>query len=157
MIGPVFRDAAEADLPAIIAMLADDEHSRGREDPGVPLDPGYRAAFAAIEADPNQRLIVAERGGEVIGTLQLSYLPGLSYRGQWRGQIEAVRIARAWRGHGHGAEMIGWAIDRCRERGCRMVQLTSNRNRIDARRFYERLGFEASHVGMKLSLDALPE
>ena len=153
MAGLVIRDAMPADLPAIVELLADDMNSAGREDIGVPLDPGYAAALAAITADQNQRLLVAERDGAVVGTMQLSFLPGLAFRGAWRGQIEAVRIASSMRGRGLGAEMIGWAIARCRDRGCRIVQLTSQDNRTAAHRFYEKLGFAASHTGMKLHLN----
>ena len=123
-----------------------------REDASLPLDPGYGAAFDAIEADSNQMLVVAERDGRVIGTLQLSFLPGLSYKGAWRGQIEAVRIASELRGQGLGAELIAWAVAECRARGCRMAQLTSNGDRLDAHRFYERLGWNKSHAGFKLYL-----
>ncbi len=147
------RVATEADLPAIIALLADDVNGRAREDATPPLDPGYAAAFAAINADPNQMLVVAEHEDAIVGTMQLSLLPGLSFRGAWRGQIEAVRIASALRGRGLGAAMIEWAVARCRERGCRLVQLTSKRTRTDAHRFYQRLGFVASHVGMTRALD----
>ena len=152
MSGLVIRDAVALDIPAIVAMLADDEKGRLREDVSGSLEPGYMQAFAAIDADPNQRLLVAEQDGAVVGTFQLSFLPGLSYRGAWRGQIEAVRITRELRGQGLGREMIEWAISRCRERGCRMVQLTSHRSRERAHAFYERLGFEPNHLGMKLHL-----
>ena len=148
----LMREAVAADLQAIVAMLDDDEQSRGREDPSLPLAAGYLAAFAAIERDQDQLLVVAEQAGAIVGTLQLSFLPGLSFRGAWRGQIEAVRIARDRRGHGLGAQLIEWAIARCRERDCRMVQLTSKTTRARAHRFYARLGFVQSHVGMKLLL-----
>jgi GNAT superfamily N-acetyltransferase len=146
------RDATAADLPAIVAMLADDVNGATREDAALPLDPAYAAAFEAIAREPNHRLIVAEREGAVVGTMQLSFHPGLSYRGDWRAQIEAVRVLRALRGQGFGAEMIGWAVEQARARGCHLVQLTSHAGRGDAHRFYERLGFTASHVGMKLHL-----
>jgi GNAT superfamily N-acetyltransferase len=133
-------------------MLVDDDLGRLREDNKLPLDPGYLAAFHAIEADANQHLFVAERDGEVVGTFQLSFLPGLSYKGAWRGQIEAARIASHLRGSGLGAQMIEWAIERCRAHGCRIVQLSSNAERTRAHVFYERLGFIGSHVGMKLAL-----
>ncbi|MET3710128.1 GNAT superfamily N-acetyltransferase [Sphingomonas trueperi] len=149
----IFRDATLADLPAIVAMLDDDDLSRGREDASLPLDPRYEMAFADIDSDPNQRLIVAEREGEVVGTMQLSFLPGIAFRGAWRGQIEAVRIASSLRGQGLGAQMIEWAVAECRARGCRMVQLTSKQDRIDAHRFYEKLGWTKSHFGFKLKLD----
>lgn len=148
----MIRDAAEADIAAIVALLADDDEGRSREDVNGRIDPGYGAAFAAIEADPNQRLLVAERDGAIVGTFQLSFLPGLSRRGAWRGQIEAVRITRNLRSQGLGREMILWAVERCRERGCRMVQLTTHKSRHRAHAFYERIGFEPSHVGMKLHL-----
>jgi GNAT superfamily N-acetyltransferase len=146
------RDATEADLPAVMALIADDETARAREDPSLPLDPAYIAAFHAIDADPNQHLIVAELDGDIVGTFQLSFLPGLSFKGAWRGQIEAVRIASHLRGGGLGARMIEWAIDQCRARDCKMVQLTSTNTRTRAHAFYARLGFVQSHVGMKLTL-----
>ncbi|MFG2041769.1 GNAT family N-acetyltransferase [Dactylosporangium sp. NPDC048998] len=146
------RRAAGADVPAIVALLADDPLGAGRESPDD-LAP-YRAAFAALDADPNQVLVVAERAGRVVGTLQLTVLPGLARRGAARGQIEAVRAARDERGGGVGAMLMRWAIDEARRRGCRLVQLTSDVARPDAHRFYERLGFAATHVGFKLNLDA---
>lgn len=149
MTEPVFRRAAEADIEAIVALLADDVLGAAREKPG---DPTYAAAFAAVEADPNQLLAVVERGGQVVGCLQISFIPGLSHRGAWRGQIESVRIAAGERGSGLGRRVFGWAIEQCRARGCRMVQLTTDKSRTDARRFYESLGFAASHEGMKLVL-----
>ena len=149
-----YRDATSDDLPAIVRLLAEDQIGERADDPGPPLDPVYAAAFAAIDADPNQRLIVAEMAGAVIGTMQLSFLPGLLNRGAWRGQIEAVRIAADQRGQGLGADMIGWAVDQCRARGCFMVQLTSNNDRQAAHRFYERLGWQKSHAGFKLYLEA---
>ncbi|MGX1308558.1 GNAT superfamily N-acetyltransferase [Amorphus suaedae] len=152
MSDPVFRPAREADIAAIVALLADDGLGRGREKPGLPLDPRYRDAFAALDRDPNQLLLVAERDGAIVGCLQLTFIPGLSRLGMWRGQIEAVRIAASERGTGLGGALVGWAIERCRERGCGLVQLTTDKQRNDAHRFYERLGFEASHEGMKLAL-----
>ena len=149
----VIRDACEADLPVIIRLLAADQIGGRKDDPGPPLDPVYAAAFAAIDGDPNQRLIVAEIDGVVIGTMQLSYLPGLLNRGAWRGQIEAVRIASDRRSQGLGEQLIGWAVEQCRERGCFMAQLTSNNGRVAAHRFYERLGWQKSHAGFKLYLD----
>ena len=146
------RRAERADLPAIVALLADDVLGGGRELSGPALDPAYASAFEAIERDPNQFLAVAVMDGRVVGTLQLSFLPGLSLHGGWRGQIEAVRIASDLRGRGLGRQMIGWAIEQCRARGCRLVQLTTNAARSDAQRFYEQLGFQRSHVGYKLEL-----
>ena len=147
-----FRKAVADDLPAIVALLDDDALSKGREDPSLPLDPRYVAGFEAIDAHPNQLQVVAERDGEVIGTMQLSFLPGIAFRGGWRGQIEAVRIAGELRGQGLGGAMIDWAVERFRERGCHMAQLTSMNTRTDAHRFYERLGFTATHEGFKLLL-----
>jgi len=146
----IFRPARIADLPAIVALLADDMLGAAREAPG---DPGYAAAFAAIEADANEVLAVAEIGGQVAGCLQLGFIPGLSRRGAWRGQIEGVRVAAALRGRGVGRAMILWAVDQCRARGCATVQLTTDKRRHDAHRFYESLGFIRSHEGMKLSLE----
>lgn len=149
---PTFRDATAADLATIVALLSDDPKGRFRETASDPLDPGYRTAFDVIAADPNQRLVVAERDGAVIGTIQLSFLPGLSYRGALRCQIEAVRVATELRSRGIGAALIEWAVGQARDRGCRLVQLTSHRDRTEAHRFYDRLGFAQSHVGYKLDL-----
>jgi GNAT superfamily N-acetyltransferase len=146
------RRAEEGDLPAIVAMLADDPLGRSREDASQPLGQAYRDAFAVVDADPNQFLAVMTDGGRVIGTLQISYLAGLSLQGAWRGQIEAVRVAADRRGERLGQRLLEWAIGQCRERGCRVVQLTTNKSRADAHRFYERLGFKASHIGYKLNL-----
>ena len=147
-----FRRAGAADLEDIVALLADDELGRKREDPDPPLNPRYIDAFAAIDADRNQFLAVVEQGGEIVGCLQLSFIPGLSRLGLWRGQIESVRISSARRGGGLGKRMFEWAIDECRKRRCEIVQLTTDKSRADARRFYEGLGFVASHEGMKLAL-----
>jgi len=146
------RRAREADLPAIVAMLADDTLGQAREDASTPLAQAYLDAFAAIDADQNQLLAVMTDGDEVIGTLQISFLAGLSLRGARRGQIEAVRVAARRRGGGLGQRLLEWAIEKCRERGCRVAQLTTNKSRHDAHRFYERLGFKASHIGYKLEL-----
>ena len=146
-----FRDAAIGDLPTIIALLVEDQIGV-KDDPSEPLDPVYAAGFAAIDADPNHRLIIVELGGEIVGTMQLSLLPGLLNRGAWRGQIEAVRIAATHRSQGLGEELIGWAVDWFRERGCFIAQLTSNNDRVAAHRFYERLGWQKSHAGFKLYL-----
>ena len=147
-----FRRATAADLPAIVTLLAEDMLGRTREAAGDRLDPRYLAAFEAIDADPRQLLVVAELDGSVVGTMQITYLPGIGRMGALRGQIESVHIAEHLRGSGHGAAMIHWAIDRCREKGCALVQLTSDNRRKDAHRFYERLGFEASHTGFKMTL-----
>ena len=151
--GPViFRRAAPDDLETIVALLADDPIGRDRENPGPQLDACYREAFASIERDPNQLLVVAERGGQVIGVLQLSFIPGLTRRGMWRGQIEGVRVAASERAGGIGRALLEWAIEECRRRGCGLVQLTSDKRRSAAHRFYEALGFEVTHQGYKLSL-----
>ncbi|TPL85972.1 GNAT family N-acetyltransferase [Mesorhizobium sp. B2-3-12] len=147
-----FRKAVAADLPAIVAMLADDPLGAGREDASLPLAQGYVDAFAAIDADPNQLLAVAVDGGAVIGTLQITFLAGLSRKGAWRGQIEAVRVADGRRSDGIGRKMVEWAIGQCKARGCGLVQLTTDKGRADAHRFYEGLGFTASHIGYKKSL-----
>ncbi len=150
MIDVTFRPAVRADLPAIVALLADDPIGRTRE--AAPADARYEAAFAAIVADPNQLQAVAERDRRVIGCLQLSFIPGLARAGAWRGQIEGVRVAEDQRGTGLGRAMLAWAVAQCRARGCGLVQLTTDRQRPEAHRFYESLGFVASHVGMKLAL-----
>ncbi|PBB92401.1 MULTISPECIES: GNAT family N-acetyltransferase [unclassified Mesorhizobium] len=148
----LIRRADKADLAAIVAMLADDALGRARENASVPLAQAYQDAFAAIDGNPNHFLAVMADGAEVIGTLQISFIPGLSLQGAWRGQIEAVRVAASRRGDGLGQRLLEWAIERCRERGCRVVQLTTNKSRLDAHRFYERLGFKASHIGYKLDI-----
>ncbi|WP_050842287.1 GNAT family N-acetyltransferase, partial [Bordetella pertussis] len=122
------------------------------EDPTMPPQPAYLAAFGAIDRDPNQLLAVVERAGQIIGCLQLSFIPGLSRRGLWRGQIESVRVAASERGAGTGRALFEWAIAQCRDKGCGLVQLTTDKQRADARRFYESLGFKATHEGMKLDL-----
>ncbi|MER7149944.1 GNAT family N-acetyltransferase [Streptomyces lydicus] len=144
------RRATEADLPAIVAMLADDPLGAARESPDD-LAP-YRTAYKTLAADPQQHLMVAVREGRTIGTLQLTVIPGLSRRGATRSIIEAVRIHRDERGTGLGSQLIEWAVAESRTLGCQMVQLTSDATRVDAHRFYERLGFEASHLGFKLAL-----
>lgn len=145
------RRARRADVAAIVAMLADDPLGARREKPG---DPGYLAAFDELDADPHQLLAVAECDchGEVVGTLQLTFLAGLSRRGATRAQLEAVRVRADHRGDGLGTRLIEWAIDEARHRDAALVQLTSDASRTDAHRFYTRLGFQASHVGMKLPL-----
>lgn len=147
-----FRRARAPDLPAIIALLADDELGRAREDVSLPPVPAYETAFAAIDADPNQLLAVVCEGERVIGTLQITFIPGLSRKGALRGQIEGVRIAADRRGGGLGHRVFDWAIEACRARGCVLVQLTTDAGRSDAHRFYDQLGFVASHVGFKKAL-----
>src|SRR3954453_1461559 len=147
-----FRRATSDDLETIVALLANDPLGRERENVGSQLDSCYRDAFAAIEGDPNQLLAVAERGGRVVGVLQLSFIPGLTRRGMWRGQIEGVRVAENERGGGIGRALLEWAIAEARKRGCGLVQLTSDKRRSGAHDFYEALGFQATHEGYKLSL-----
>jgi GNAT superfamily N-acetyltransferase len=144
------RAAVTEDVPAIVGMLADDPLGSQRESPDD-LTP-YLAALDRLTADPNQHLVVAVREGRVVGTLQLTVVPGLSRKGATRSIIEAVRIHADERGSGLGTELIEWAIAESRRQGCQLVQLTSDVTRTDAHRFYERLGFTASHVGFKLSL-----
>lgn len=144
------RPAVEDDIAAIVAMLADDPLGAQRESPDD-LSP-YLAAFERLSADPNQRLVTAVRGGRIVGTLQLTVIPGLSRRGATRSVVEAVRVHADERGSGLGTQLIQWAIDESRRLGCALVQLTSDASRTDAHRFYERLGFSASHVGFKLPL-----
>ncbi|AKQ55898.1 GNAT family N-acetyltransferase [Bordetella hinzii] len=147
-----FRRARAADLPVLVALLSDDTLGRGREDPSQPPNPAYARAFEAIDRDPNQLLAVAERAGKVVGCMQLSFIPGLSRLGAWRGQIESVRVAAGERGAGTGRAFFEWAIEQCRQHGCALVQLTTDKQRADAQRFYLALGFHATHEGMKLAL-----
>ncbi|MFE1944300.1 GNAT family N-acetyltransferase [Streptomyces massasporeus] len=144
------RAAVADDVPAIVGMLADDPLGAQRESPDD-LTP-YLSALERLSADPNQRLVVAVREGKVVGTLQLTIVPGLSRRGATRSIIEGVRIHADERGSGLGTELIEWAIEESRGQGCQLVQLTSDKTRADAHRFYERLGFTASHTGFKLQL-----
>jgi len=146
------RRAHADDLPAILDLLADDVLGRERENIGPPPHPDYLDAFQAISDDPNQFLAVFEVDGEIAGCLQLSFIPSLSRQGAWRGQIESVRISSGMRGAGLGREMITWAVDMCRERGCRLVQLASDKTRREAAEFYRSLGFVASHEGFKRSI-----
>ncbi|HET7140624.1 MAG TPA: GNAT family N-acetyltransferase [Arthrobacter sp.] len=150
------RHAVSADLPAIVALLGDDSLGAGRERT-EDMSP-YERAFEAIDADPAHVLMVGEltppgaAEGPVVATFQLSFLPGISRQGSWRSQIEAVRVAGSLRGQGLGNLMVQWAIDESRRRGCSLMQLTTHKSRTAAHRFYERLGFDASHEGMKLTL-----
>jgi len=152
-ISPIFRDARQDEVPAIARLLTDDALGRLREAGGDTLSPTYFDAFNAIAADSNNRLIVVDSGGEVIGCMQLTLIPHLTFTGGTRLQIEGVRIDAAYRGHGLGAAMIDWAITFARASGCHLVQLTSNKSRSDARRFYEERGFEPTHVGYKLYIE----
>ncbi|HEY2867603.1 MAG TPA: GNAT family N-acetyltransferase [Pyrinomonadaceae bacterium] len=147
-----FREATIEDLPAIIRLLADDFLGQQREDLSEPLNENYIKALREIEADPNNELIVAEVDGKVIGTLQLVVTPSLSYQGSKRSIVESVRVDSSLRGQGIGREMMLWAIERAKQRGCVSMHLTSHNDRTEAHRFYESLGFIKSHTGMKLSL-----
>ncbi|GAA2169791.1 GNAT family N-acetyltransferase [Pedococcus bigeumensis] len=145
------RRATADDVRAVVALIADDQLGASREDPRDLT--AYLRAFAAIDADPSQLLVVLDDGGVVVGTMQLSFIPGLSRGGAMRGQVEAVRVAASHRSRRLGEQMIRWAVDESARRGCALVQLTTDKSRGDAHRFYERLGFTASHEGFKLRLD----
>ena len=145
------RPARAEDLPAIVALYADDDLGRNR-DGLAGLDDSYKQAFAAIQSDPNHLLVVGEQAGAVVSTLLLSFLPGLSRGGAWRAQIEAMRVAGHLRDQGLGRELLDWAVAAARARNCALVQLTSDKARDDAHRFYERAGFTPSHIGYKLTL-----
>jgi GNAT superfamily N-acetyltransferase len=152
MSGVTLRQARREELPTIVRMLADDALGQKRHRVEEPLPGAYYAAFDAIAASPNNLLCVAEQNGEIVGTLQLTFIPGLDYLGAERMLIEAVRVRGDRRNAGIGKAMIVRAIEIAQERGCQRVELTSSASRKDAHRFYERLGFAASHVGMKLLL-----
>lgn len=148
-----FRRATRDDVPELVRLLADDPLGAQRESATSPLPASYYASFEAIDRDPNNELIVVETpDGEVAGMLQITFIPYLTYRGGWRALIEGVRVAAPLRSRGVGRRLFEWAIERARGRGCHMVQLTSDKARPDAIRFYESLGFVASHAGMKLLL-----
>ena len=147
-----FRTAEKADLPAILELIMADRMSSTPEDPANLA--AYQAAFDAIIHSPDNHLIVGVLDGRVVATMQLTFIPGLSFNGAWRAQVEGVRVSRDLRSQGVGAKLLQFAIDKARERNCCLMQLTSDVRRVDARRFYERLGFVASHVGMKLKLKA---
>ena len=144
------RPARRDDVGAIVAMLADDPLGSGRERIEDPLPPSYLRAFEAVEKDPNIQLVVAEEGGAVIGCLQLCILPGLSSQGASRALVEDVRVASHRRSRGIGEQLVQWAIAQARTRQCRLVELLTHNTRVDAQRFYKRLGFAPSHVGMTL-------
>jgi len=154
-----YRQATIDDLPQIIQMLVDDQLGSTREDPSIPINPQYLEAFEIIDKDPNNELIVLEpldtklknnTVPAVIGILQLTYIPYLTYKGSWRCLIEGVRVHENYRGQGFGTQLFEWAIQRAKEKNCNIVQLTSNKERSEAIRFYESLGFKASHEGFKL-------
>ena len=149
----VLRRAMPSDLTAIVDLIAADQLGASRDGVRDAADlAAYESAFRAIDADPAHLLVVAESDGRMAGTMQLTFIPGLARRGALRAQIEAVRVADGFRGSGLGSAMIGWAVDEARRRGCALVQLTTDKARADAHRFYRRLGFVASHEGMKLAL-----
>lgn len=148
----LYRSAKEADLQDLIAMLADDELGVQREDASVPLNLNYIKAFNHIDSDPNNELIVVTSDQDVVGMFQLTFIPYLTYTGSWRCLIEGVRIHSKFRGKGIGKQVFGWAIDRARERDCHLIQLTSDKKRPEALRFYESLNFTASHEGFKFHL-----
>ncbi len=149
-----FRKATDKDVSAIVAMIADDELGKKRENFQDPLPKEYLTAFEKINADENQELVVVENDdSEVIGTLQLTFIQYLTYRGGIRAQIEAVRIRKDQRGLGIGKTMFEWAINRAKERKAHLLQLTTDKKRPKAIRFYEALGFKQSHEGMKMHFD----
>jgi GNAT superfamily N-acetyltransferase len=149
----LLRLATRSDVADIVRMLADDPLGAKREAYATPLPGSYYSAFEAISRDPNNELLVAVLGGRLVGVLQLTFIPYLTYRGGWRALIEGVRVDGSVRSSGIGRKLIDWAIERARERHCHLVQLTSDKARPDAIRFYESLGFVASHEGLKLHLD----
>jgi|SRR5436190_3285676 len=149
----ILRPAKREEVPTVVAMLADDGLGRGREMLSDPLPQIYYDAFDEMAKDPNNRLLIAEHNGEIVGTLQITFIRGLSRKGAKRAQIEAVRVASGHRGQGLGREIFLRAIDLARAEGCSLVQLTTDKARADAHRFYTQLGFVASHDGMKLALD----
>jgi GNAT superfamily N-acetyltransferase len=148
----IFRRATEADVPAIIKMLADDKLGASREALGAESLPQYLKAFRVIDADANQFLLVVDDGTEIVGTLQLTFIAGLARGGLKRGLVEAVRVASDRRGEKIGEAMFAWVLEKCRQESCGIVQLTTDKSRTDAHRFYDRLGFEPSHVGYKMML-----
>lgn len=150
--GVTFRSAIREDLDAIVRMLADDPLGATRETRSSPLLPSYYSAFEAIRADPNNELAVACLDAEVVGVLQITFIPYLTYRGGWRALVEGVRVNAAVRGQGVGRALLECAISRARERGCHVVQLTTDKSRPEAKAFYESLSFQATHEGMKLHL-----
>jgi GNAT superfamily N-acetyltransferase len=146
------REARLEDVAAIVRLLADDHLGAGREQVADPPLPAYLEAFEKVAADPRNLLVVAEAGGVVVGTLQMTFIPGLSNQGAELALIEAVRVDLKLRGQGYGQVMIAWALDEARRRGCGFVELFTHNSRIDAQRFYEKLGFEKSHAGMRRAL-----
>lgn len=148
----IFRTATEDDLIAMVHMLADDVLGALREDASLPLSAGYTKAFQQIQNDSNNEMVVAEQAGQIIAMMQLTYIPHLISQGTWRCLIEGVRVHSSCRGQGVGKVFFAWAIERAKQRGCHWVQLTSDKQRPEAIRFYQSLGFDASHEGFKLKL-----
>lgn len=148
----IFRIATRDDLSSIVRLLADDDLGSQRERAEDPLPESYYSAYNEINQDKNHELIVAELNGEVIGTLHLMFLPSISFQGGLRAQIESVRVDTRYQSRGIGGEMMKWSIERAKVRAAHIVQLTTHKSREDAHRFYERLGFKGTHLGMKLSL-----
>ncbi|MDX8342634.1 GNAT family N-acetyltransferase [Rossellomorea sp. YZS02] len=147
-----FREATEQDVDHIVEMLADDVLGKQRERYEQPLPQSYLQAFKAIDTDPNNELVVACDGEKVVGVQQITFTPYLTHQGGWRATIEGVRTSASVRGEGVGTKMIQWAIARAEERGCHLIQLTTDKQRPEALRFYEKLGFKATHEGLKLKL-----
>jgi GNAT superfamily N-acetyltransferase len=147
-----FRIAQEDDLSTLVNLLADDELGQQREDTSNSLNSAYIENFKHITADPNNELIVVEFNKNIVGMLQLTFIPYLTHIGSWRCLIEGVRIHKDYRGEGLGTLFFEWAIERAKSKNCRILQLTSDKQRPDALRFYEKLGFSASHEGFKLKL-----
>ena len=147
-----FRLAGRADVPSIVRLLADDDLGSQRERYEDPLPEVYYSAFEQIEQDPNHELIIDERNEDVIGTLHLMFLPSISFQGGLRAQIESVRVDKPFQSQGIGSALMQWSMQRAKQRGARIVQLTTHKTRVDAHRFYERLGFKGTHLGMKLNL-----
>ena len=147
-----YREATRQDLEALVDMLAADALGQQREDASQPLNHRYISAFESIDQDPNNQLIIAESDGVIAGMLQLTFIPYLTHTGSWRCLIEGVRVHQNFRSRGYGEAMFQYAIDVAHQKGCSLVQLTSDRQRPDAIRFYEKLGFVASHEGFKLKL-----
>jgi GNAT superfamily N-acetyltransferase len=148
----IFRRATEADVPAISRLLADDMLGSSREALEAESLPQYLDAFRVVDADANQFLLVVDDGGGIVGTLQLTFIAGLARGGLKRGLVEAVRVASDRRGEKIGEAMFAWVLEKCRRESCGIVQLTTDKSRTDAHRFYDRLGFEPSHIGYKMML-----
>jgi len=148
----IFREARQSDLPELVKMLANDQLGKTREDISMPIHASYIEILNIITADPNNELIVVESDDKIIGMLQITFIPYLTHKGSWRCLIEGVRVHQDYRGKGLGSQFFEWVIDRAKQKGCKIVQLTSNKQRPDAIRFYNRLGFEPTHEGFKLNL-----